>query len=117
MNYLGIDYGEVKVGVAIATGPLAEPLTTASTQNTIREIGTLITEMKIEEVIVGDCPGEFLQSLQSLGLPVHQVYKTLSSHDARESLMHTTRKKRRELEHAVSAAIILQNWLDVNATH
>ena len=38
MNYLGIDYGDAKVGVALATGPLAEPLTTVKTEKAIQAL-------------------------------------------------------------------------------
>lgn len=116
MNYLGIDYGEAKVGVAIAEGPLAEPLTTLDTGMALHEIMMLVKKHNIAEIVVGDCPEEFLKMLQGWGLPVHQADETLSSHDARQALLHKSQKKRRENEHAVSAALILQNWLEINTS-
>lgn len=112
MNYLGIDYGAAKIGLAIATGPLAEPLTTLSTAKAGSLIKGLIIKHKIDALIIGDCPEVFLNQLSTLGIPVYQTDETLSSYDARQSLLHTTQKKRRLNEHQVAAALILQNWLD-----
>lgn len=111
MNYLGIDYGAVKTGVALATGPLAEPLTTIKTEKALQSIKLLLNKHNIDNIVVGDCPEFFLDKLSDLAV-VHQADETLSSYDARQSLLHTSQKKRRLSEHAVSAAIILQNWLD-----
>lgn len=112
MNCLGLDYGLVKVGVATATSSLAEPLVTLNTKNAIRAIKELIEKHNINMIIIGDAPVDFLQNLKDLGIEVEVVDETLSSHEAREKLFHTTQKRRKNLEHQVSAAIILQNWLD-----
>lgn len=114
MNYLGLDYGEVKIGVALATGPLAEPLTTVKTAKAVQLIKQLILDHQIDAVVVGDCPEVFLDKLSDLA-PVHRTDETLSSHDARLLLLHTTQKKRRTHEHAVAATIMLQSWLDASA--
>ncbi len=111
MNYLGIDYGATKIGVAIAAGPLAEPLTTVKTAKALQSIKQLIFKHDINAVIIGDCPEIFLDKLSDLTL-VHRIDETLSSHDARQSLLHTSQKKRRISEHSAAAAIILQSWLD-----
>ncbi|MBI5358863.1 Holliday junction resolvase RuvX [Candidatus Amesbacteria bacterium] len=112
MNYLGLDYGTAKIGVAIAIGSLAEPLTTINAKNNLQLLKQIIIDNNIDTIVVGDCSQEFLDRLQLLELPVHVVDETLSSHDAREKLLHTTQKRRKNLEHQVSATIILQNWLD-----
>lgn len=112
MNYLGIDYGEAKIGIAIATGPLAEPLTTVKTENALQIIKQLIEKYAVNRVIIGNCSSEFLQNLKALGVDILQVDETLTSHDARENLLHTTQTKRRLIEHQVAATLILQNFLD-----
>lgn len=112
MNYLGIDYGESKVGIALAEGPLADPHMTVSTKSAISSIEQLVMSYAIEDVVVGDCPEEFKKELEGLGVTVHMADETLSSHDARQALMHTTQSRRRDQEHEVAAALILQNWLD-----
>ena len=112
MNYLGIDYGVAKIGVAKAEGSLAEPLMTLPTKSAISAIRELLLTYAITEIVIGDCPEEFKNQLQSLGLAVHSTDETLSSHDAREALLHKSQTKRHQDEHAVAAAIILQSWLD-----
>ncbi len=112
MNYLGLDYGAAKIGVALATGPLAEPLTTIKTEKALPSLNHLISHHHIGAMVVGDCPENFLDLLSSFNITVFTADETLSSHDARRSLLHTTQKKRRAIEHAAAAAIILQNWLD-----
>ena len=112
MNYLGLDYGKSKIGVAAAQGSLAEPVATLNTESALNNLPQLLREWQAEQIIIGDCDPEFLTQLAALGVPVVTADETLSSHDARESLLHTTQKRRRENEHAVAAAIILQNWLD-----
>ena len=119
MSILGHDYGTAKIGVALATGPLAEPLATFDTKTSIKKIKDLIIKLQIEKIIIGkpdkslDLEFEkFVNSLKIENLKLKIIDETLSSHDARESLLHTTRKRRRELEHAAAATIILQNWLD-----
>lgn len=113
MNYLGIDYGFAKIGIALAVGPLAEPLATVKTEKAIQSIKLLINAHNIDSIVVGDCPEKFLDELSNLAT-VHQTEETLSSHDARQFLLHTTQKKRRMAEHSAAAAVILQNWLDSN---
>lgn len=113
MNYLGLDYGAAKIGVALATGPLAEPLITIKTEKALQSIKLLLDKHNIDSIVVGDCPDNFLDKLSQLSI-VYRVDETLSSYDARQALMHTTQKKRRNEEHAAAAAIILQNWLDAS---
>ncbi|MEK7503951.1 MAG: RuvX/YqgF family protein [Patescibacteria group bacterium] len=111
MNILGLDYGEKHVGVALAEGPLAAPLTTLNTETAVEQLKPIVTKYNIEKIIIGDCPEDFLQNLKNI-CDVEQADETLSSHDARISLMHTTQTRRKEKEHAVAAAIILQTWMD-----
>jgi len=112
MNYLGLDYGQKHIGIALATGPLAEPLTTIPTENALQLIKELINKYRIQAIIIGTHDESFQKLLEQLGIPVYEVDETLSSHDARQSLLHTSQKKRRLSEHAASASIILQSWLD-----
>ncbi len=119
MNYLGIDYGKRYLGVALATGPLAEPLTTLNITKALNSISKLVSEYKVDEIIIGKPDeslglefGKFVNSLKIVNCKLKIVDETLSSHDARIALLHTTQKRRKNLEHQASATIILQSWLD-----
>lgn len=121
MNYLGLDYGRSHVGVALATGPLAEPLTTLPNTNLLIRLKQLITQHKIRTIIIGHPEGalasevrQLVSLLGALNLIVILADETLSSRDAVRSLLHTSRKKRAVNQHAAAAAIILQSWLDAN---
>lgn len=119
MNYLGLDYGEKHIGVAIATGPLAEPLTTIPNSSAYLSLKSLVQKQAITALVVGvpdsgENPSlkQFIHQLSSLHLPVFLADETLSTKDAVAALRHTTQSRRKDLEHAASAAIILQSWLD-----
>jgi putative transcription antitermination factor YqgF len=122
MNYLGLDFGTTKVGVALATGQLAEPLTTLDSKNAIRIIKELAKNYKINTIVVGQADKtisfgfeKFVHSLDIGPWTLTVVDETLSSYEARQKLFHTTQKRRKKLEHQVAAAIILQNWLDLES--
>ncbi len=112
MTYLGIDYGESHVGIAISEGVLAEPLATFPAKSAISSLKKLIITHRVDQLVVGDCPESFLNSLSHMGIPVVQADESLSSFDARVSLAHTTKTRRKNLEHQAAAAIILSSWLD-----
>src|SRR3990172_9322503 len=119
MNYLGLDYGAKHIGVAIATGPLAEPLITLPADKSVHLIKSLVDKHAIQGLVIGVSEGsahptvhELVRQLSFLKLPVYLVDETLTSNDARQALLHTTQGRRQDLEHAASAAIILQSWLD-----
>lgn len=125
MNYLGLDYGLKHIGVALAIGPLAEPLTTMSTKEALQLIKFLATKHRIDQIIIGRPDNSlklefenFVNSLKikNLKLKLKIVDETLSSHSARQALLHTTQKRRRLGEHAAAASIILQSWLDSHST-
>lgn len=113
MNYLGIDYGEAKVGLAVALGPLAEPLTTVETGQALQVIKQMLEKNPINGIIIGKASEEFLTKLKALGPKVIEVDETLSSHDARLQVAHKPKLRRKMAEHSAAAAIILQNWLDL----
>jgi putative holliday junction resolvase len=125
VKILGIDYGRKKMGFAIADGPLAEPLKVVRYRDTKvleNEIRKVIEKEKIEKVVVGISEGEmgletkeFSLSLRSkLNIPVEEVDETLTTHEALVQSIEAgiKRKKRREMEDAYAASIILQNYLD-----
>jgi len=126
MNLLGIDYGEKKIGLAISTGKLAEPLSVLRVKTEEEAIKKVIQVVQVEhvgQVIIGMSEGEtaektkiFVEKLrnQLLPIPVEVYDETLSTHEAQELSRQTgmTREKRRSMEDAFAASVILQNYLD-----
>lgn len=113
------------MGLAFADGPLAEPLKVFHYKNTelvAEQIKRIIEEEKIEKVVIGVSEGEMGKESQNfsesfakmINIPIETSDETLSTQDAqtlsREAGMHP--KKRREMEDAFAAAVMLQNYLD-----
>lgn len=125
MRILGIDYGLVKVGLAIAEGPLAEPLQVIRYEDIKELVGRLQIEIekhKIEKIVIGVSEGVIAKESKRLAsliinhksLIIDFSDETLSTHEAQELAKQSgmTRKKRRGMEDAFAATIMLQNYLD-----
>lgn len=122
---LGIDYGRSKVGLALADGPLAEPIKVIKYKDIkilSGEIEKIIEKENVGKVVVGVSEGsmgeeskKFALGLSLITTAIVETYdETLTSHDAQALSMEAgiNRKKRREMEDAYAAAIMLQNYLD-----
>lgn len=121
MKILGIDYGRSKIGLSTSDGPLAEPLKVIRFNNNesiVEEIKKIIEKENIEKVVVGVSEGEMAEEskLFAKEFNAETFDETLSTQDAqflsREAGIG--RKKRREMEDAYAATIMLQNYLDNN---
>lgn len=128
---LGIDYGRSKIGLAVADGPLADPwkvIRVNSFEDAIQKTKSAFAEAslggQVDKVVVGISEGEmgkesemFAAKLKlSLGVPVETSDETLSSQDAQRMSREAgvSQKKRREMEDAYAASVVLQNYLDSN---
>ena len=126
MKIIGIDYGRKKIGLAIGDtqSKFAEPLSVIrfkSEAQAFIQIGELVMVEKVEKIVLGVSEGKmaqetrkFGQKLQKeLGIPIIFQDETLTSLDAQELSIAAgiNRKKRREMEDAYAASIILQNFL------
>lgn len=122
---LGIDYGRAKVGLAIAEGGLAEPLSVIGYKDIelfSQEIKKILETEKIEKIVVGISEGKmaeetnrFVSALNlKLSVPVDTFDETLTSLDAQTLSREAgvSRKKRKNMEDAYAASIMLQNYLD-----
>lgn len=118
MNLLGIDFGEKKIGLALATGPLAEPIGIIDIRNWELGIKRICQEQEIEKIILGVSEGKmaektkkFAQELgEIIGLPIEFQDETLTTNEAVAKMREIGKKVKDE--DAISAALILQAYLD-----
>ncbi|MBN1169360.1 Holliday junction resolvase RuvX [Candidatus Woesebacteria bacterium] len=126
MKYLGIDYGKRKIGLAISTEEkLATPysvLKVSSEGKAIEKIRRILDEENLDRIVLGISEGkvavetkDFASKLEkSLDIKVLFYDETLTTKDAQEMSIEAgiKRKKRRNMEDAYSATLILQGYLD-----
>lgn len=125
MRLLGIDYGRKKIGFAIAESKLASPLKVMSVdslEDAVEKVVQVVQVEQVGQVVVGISEGKMAEETrgfgmklkENLGTPVVYQDETLSSKDAQRLSFEAgvKRKKRKNMEHAYSATILLQNYLD-----
>ncbi len=131
MRILGIDYGSVRMGIAMGDTEtrVASPLMVIEAKNrssAIQQLLELVVDEKIDRIVVGvprplaDQQREtaqtktirrFIQELQAQGLKVEETNETLSSHQAMHYVHELGQNKKRD---DLAAVIILQTWLDTD---
>lgn len=132
MNYLGIDWGEKRIGLAFADSlGIAVPLPAAvasTKQARMQQIEAAITERKIEALVVGyplNMDGSvgfkakeveaFIAVLEGrFKLPVHRLDERLSSHSVEQHLKGSKKKPDRKSGaiDSSAAALILQDFIE-----
>lgn len=126
MQILGVDYGRSKVGLAIAgESGIAEPLyvfKVKSSSEVLDKLENLVRKGDIKKVVLGNPGGNMGQEIKKFAdllhkktsLPVEVVDETLSTNQAIRLSIEAgiKRKKRKSMEDAYAAAIILQSFLD-----
>jgi putative Holliday junction resolvase len=126
MKLLGIDYGLKKIGVAISAGKLAEPLRVIKVETpekTIEKIVRIAGEEGVDKIIIGMSEGKTAEETKEFGnrlqkktaLPIDYFDETLSTQEAQALALESgmSRKKRKNMEDAFAACIMLQNYLDL----
>lgn len=122
MVILGLDYGLKFTGIAIAFGPLAEPIQTVPTSQLLTNLRPLIDRHAPDRIIIGLSENQMAtrtkefgdQLHQATGLPVYYQDETLTSQETRVSAARSGKAKRdrqAKLDH-LAAAAILQDYLD-----
>jgi len=129
---LGVDYGDVRVGLALSdtTKLIASPFKTIQNKNSgslISKLKEIISENDVESIVVGFPIGmkgqdtnqtvkvkDFTQSLSTLCLPIFMEDERLSSIAAKKSLFIENIKTghNKEIIDQRAAAIVLQQYLD-----
>lgn len=125
MNYLSIDYGQKRIGIARSLGWLAEPVEIVpQNEHAVERIEALCKEFQIEEIVCGLSEGEmaeetkvFADSVKNkLNLPIHFMDETMSSKEV-EKMIRSSGKKMKDRQAPIdhyAAAHILQQFLDGN---
>jgi putative Holliday junction resolvase len=132
LNYLGIDWGEKRIGLAHADEVgIAVPLpaaTAATKKARLQHIEEMIQMRRIDEIVCGyplNMNGSvgfkakevdvFIGEIEKrFGLPVHRIDERLSSHSVEQGLKHQKKKiDRRSGEiDSRAAALILQDFIE-----
>jgi putative Holliday junction resolvase len=125
MKILGVDYGERKIGLAIASVSLAEPFKILKFDEEIEaldKIEKLIEQEQVEKIVVGVSEGktakktkQFADKLQKeTKIPIELHDETLSTQEAQKLAIEAglKRVKRKNLEDAFAATVMLQDYLD-----
>lgn len=130
---LGIDYGDVRIGIAVSdlmgwTAQGVETIHRKNEEQDIARIGELIRQYEVEKIVLGfpknmngtigprgEISQQFAEMLtEKFGLPVILWDERLSTMAAERMLVSAdvSRKKRKQVVDKMAAAIILQNYLD-----
>ncbi|MFZ5933125.1 MAG: Holliday junction resolvase RuvX [Patescibacteria group bacterium] len=133
MRILGIDYGRKKIGLATSFEGLAEPYGVIRVENekeALIKIAKIVRQEKIEKIVVGISEGEMGEEarkfsfslssslrrrrLPSPSLPVETYDETLTTKEAQRLSIEAGIKKgkRRRLEDAFAATLVLQSFLE-----
>lgn len=127
MKILGIDYGKAKVGLALADDnvKLAYPLSVLrfkERSDLEEKIKAVVEKEEVEKVVIGLPEGVFRREIEDFGarlkrklnIPIVFWDETLTTKEAQTLSIEAgiKRKKRKSLEDAYAASIILESYLE-----
>lgn len=111
---LAIDYGRSKIGLAIAEGTLAEPWKVVKPEALKKILGN----ESFDKIIVGVSSGQMGEEQKKFAKEIgaETFDETLTTKEAQRLSIEAgiNRKKRRGMEDAFAASIMLQSYLDSN---
>jgi putative holliday junction resolvase len=123
MKYLGIDYGLKKIGLAVSEGTIASPLKTLSVSGLTDTLNKILIEIEkegIDRVVIG-MPDQgkyiekFIIELKKRGVDAISSDETLTTQNAKSMQIEMgVGRKKRKVDDIMSAALILQEYLDNN---
>lgn len=128
-KYLGIDYGEKKIGLAIADSEtkIATPFKILNNpKDILAKISEICQEENIEKVIVGmpislkgTLSNQTKSVLNFVNKLKNELYLDVVEQDEKLTSMYAQRllrgTKAKHLDDDVAAMLILQSWLDENS--
>lgn len=114
MKILGIDYGKRKIGLAIGVSGFSEPWKVVN----LSELKKILETEKFDKLVVGVSEGEMAEESKNFAKEIGAITfdETLTTKDAIRMSIEAgvNRKKRKEMEDAYAASLMLQNYLDSN---
>lgn len=124
MNYLAIDYGSKRIGLAVTIQGIIEPiLGIKNDSNTYNNLKSIITDYKIDKIYVGISEGEFAIKTQKfvnelknmLRLPIETVEEAVSTIEA-DQIFSINKKKKKNYKKtidSIAAAVILRRVISL----
>ncbi|MCZ8519022.1 MULTISPECIES: Holliday junction resolvase RuvX [Paenibacillus] len=133
MRYMGLDYGDKTIGVAVSdelgwTAQGLEVIRRTTQERDLARLREITGQYGVTDIVLGlpknmnntiGPRGEiciaFSQTLQeTLGMPVHLWDERLTTVSATRTLLEAdvSRKKRKQVIDKMAAALILQNYMD-----
>jgi putative Holliday junction resolvase len=127
MKVLGVDYGEKKVGLAVldTASKLSVPLCVvrySKESELVEKLRDIIKEEGVRKIVMGISGGKMAQKIinfagkikKEINCDVDFQDEALSTQKAQELSIESQmrRKKRREMEDAYSAALILDEYIE-----
>jgi len=123
MNYLGIDYGSKRIGLAVATEGIIEPIHPIKNDTKLFEnLDKIIIDYQVGKIFVGISEGEFalqtkkfVDKLKSMvRLSIETTEEAVSTIEA-EKIFLTNHKKKKNYKNnidSISAAVILRRVIN-----
>lgn len=112
MRILGIDYGRRKIGLAIGVSGFSEPWKVVN----FPEFKKILETEKFDRLVVGVSEGKMAEESKKFAEDLGAVTydETLSTKDAIRLSIEAGigRNRRKKMEDAYAASIMLQNYLD-----
>jgi len=131
MRILAIDYGDVRIGLALSDplGITAQPLLTIeNNKNVFEEIKKIVQKYSVEKIIAGlpinmngsygsssEKVFSFIEQLKNfVNIDIEFIDERLTTEQAEKTLIESdiSRKKRKKNIDKITAAIILQTYLE-----
>lgn len=121
MKYLGVDFGLKRVGLAVSEGELATPFKVIDGSSFLDLLEKIKKETEgFEKIVIGLPEGKMgkivkkaIKKLRDSGIEAVEADETLSTQNATKQMLELNiPQKKRRINDAYSAAIILQNYLD-----
>jgi len=123
MNYLGVDYGSKRIGLAIAIEGIIEPiLPIKNDKNLFENLTKIINEYQIEKIYVGLCEGNFATETKKfvqkfsnmIRLSIETTEEAVSTIEAEKIFLDNRKKKKNYKKNidSISAAVILRRVIN-----